>query len=96
MAFPESVYTAAEAYKTGRGRCGIWLWIELNANGTGDYQGADCGHGLVWVRDSGEVTWPRERIQLVICGVVSTRSPDSGHRHGVGQLRGGTPAPSAP
>ena len=23
---------------------GIWLWIELNANGTGDYAGSDCIH----------------------------------------------------
>jgi hypothetical protein len=23
---------------------GVWLWIELNSNGTGDYTGADCIH----------------------------------------------------
>lgn len=24
---------------------GIWLWIELNSNGGGDYAGSDCGRG---------------------------------------------------
>ncbi len=24
---------------------GIWLWIELNADGGGDYAGSDCGRG---------------------------------------------------
>jgi len=24
---------------------GIWLWIELNSNGHGDYAGSDCGRG---------------------------------------------------
>lgn len=23
---------------------GIWLWLELNDDGTGDYTGSDCGH----------------------------------------------------
>jgi hypothetical protein len=36
---------------------GIWLWIELNADGTGDYTGSDCGHGLGAVADKGDITW---------------------------------------
>jgi hypothetical protein len=36
---------------------GIWLWIELDGNGTGAYQGADCGHGGGAIHDSGDVTW---------------------------------------
>ena len=36
---------------------GIWLWIGLNPNWTGDYSGADCGHGLGAVSDKGDVTW---------------------------------------
>src|SRR6266496_5128958 len=23
---------------------GVWLWIEMNSNGTGDYTGSDCIH----------------------------------------------------
>src|ERR1043166_1589699 len=29
----------------GRHGGGVWLWIGLNADGTGDYAGSDCGHG---------------------------------------------------
>jgi hypothetical protein len=36
---------------------GVWLWIELNRDGAGDYRGSDCGHGLGAVRDSGDVSW---------------------------------------
>jgi hypothetical protein len=44
---------------------GIWFWAELNADGTGDYQAADCGHigpgntpGATGAfQDSGDVTW---------------------------------------
>lgn len=44
---------------------GIWIWLELNADHTGDYQAADCGHagpGNVpevpgAFHDSGDVTW---------------------------------------
>ena len=49
---------------------GVWLWIELNRNGTGDYQGSDCGHGLGAVSDSGNVTWSVSGGQVVISGVV--------------------------
>jgi hypothetical protein len=43
---------------------GIWLWIELNADHTGDYTGSDCGRGFAGhelnehaVPDRGDVTW---------------------------------------
>jgi hypothetical protein len=36
---------------------GVWLWIELNSDHTGDYQGSDCGHGFGSAHDSGDVTW---------------------------------------
>lgn len=50
---------------------GAWLWIELNQNGTGDYQGSDCGHGgLGAVADSGDVTWSVSSGEVVISGVV--------------------------
>ena len=45
----------------GFGLGGIWVWIEIDANGTGDIAGADCGHdragsgGAGSIR--GEVTW---------------------------------------
>jgi hypothetical protein len=50
---------------------GLWLWIELNRGGTGDYQGADCGHGGAGsVHDSGGVTWSASGDQVVITGAV--------------------------
>jgi hypothetical protein len=50
---------------------GLWLWIELNRNGSGDYQGADCGHGGVGsAHDSGDVTWSASGGRIVITGVV--------------------------
>lgn len=37
---------------------GVWLWIELSSNGTGDYTGSDCGHaGQGAVADNGDVEW---------------------------------------
>ncbi len=57
---------------------GIWLWVELNANGTGDYKGADCVHGLPTpngtvsgaFHDSGDVTWTSSGGVLTITGVT--------------------------
>jgi hypothetical protein len=50
---------------------GVWLWIELNRGGTGDYQGSDCGHGgLGAAADSGTVTWSSSGNQIVINDVV--------------------------
>jgi hypothetical protein len=37
---------------------GVWLWIGLHPDGTGDYSGADCGHGGAGAAsDKGDVTW---------------------------------------
>jgi hypothetical protein len=37
---------------------GVWLWFGLNSDGTGDYQGSDCGHGGAGAaHDGGDVTW---------------------------------------
>jgi hypothetical protein len=52
---------------------GIWFWAELNADGTGDYQAADCGHGFGDSRafhDSGEVTWTSNGTTLTISGAA--------------------------
>lgn len=55
---------------------GIWLWIELNQNGTGDYQGSDCPHGSPGAAsDSGDVTWAVSGSQVVISGVVLNGFP---------------------
>ncbi len=41
---------------------GIWLWIEIDANGTGDVAGSGCGHTVGGPRGGaesirGDVTW---------------------------------------
>jgi hypothetical protein len=41
---------------------GIWLWIEIDANGTGDVAGSGCGHNVGGPRGGaesirGDVTW---------------------------------------
>jgi hypothetical protein len=55
---------------------GIWLWIELNQNGTGDYQGSDCPHGSPGAAsDSGHVTWAVSGSQVVISGVILNGFP---------------------
>jgi hypothetical protein len=37
---------------------GLWLWIGLHPDGTGDYSGADCGHGGEGAAgDKGDATW---------------------------------------
>lgn len=55
---------------TGPSGGGAWLWLALNANGTGDYSGADCGHGFGAVSDRGDVTWSSSGGWLTITGVV--------------------------
>ena len=55
----------------GRQGGGVWLWIELNHDGTGDYQGSDCGHGGQGAaHDGGDVTWHLRGGQVVIEEVV--------------------------
>src|SRR5215831_115288 len=45
----------------GIGLGGIWLWIEIDGNGSGDVAGAGCGHirGVGGGADSirGDITW---------------------------------------
>src|SRR5574338_539552 len=37
---------------------GLWLWVGLYPNWTGDYSGSDCGHGGEGAAsDKGDVTW---------------------------------------
>lgn len=56
---------------------GIWLWIELNADGTGDYQGTDCAHQAITptgtssgaAHESGDVTWSAANGWITINGV---------------------------
>lgn len=62
------------ANTSGREGGGAWLWIQLSANHTGDYSGADCGHGGVGATsDKGDVEWERvgpEGENVVIHGVI--------------------------
>jgi hypothetical protein len=53
----------------GRDGGGVWLWIELDSTGGGDYTGADCGHGAGAVSDKGEVTWASSNGWITISGV---------------------------
>jgi hypothetical protein len=60
----------------GRDGGGVWLWIELNSNGTGDYAGSDCGHGGAGAAsDKGDVTWQQTGDSIVISGVVLNGLP---------------------
>jgi hypothetical protein len=59
----------------GREGGGVWLWIELNSNHTGDYTGSDCGHGGQGAAsDKGDVEWESVTMEgkeeLVITGVI--------------------------
>jgi len=55
----------------GRDGGGVWLWIELNSKGKGDYAGSDCGHGgLGAAADKGDVEWKEVGGELVITGIV--------------------------
>lgn len=50
---------------------GVWLWIGLNGDGTGDYSGADCGHGGAGaISDKGDVWWSTDGTTIVIHDVV--------------------------
>jgi hypothetical protein len=73
---------------------GVWLWITLNQNGTGDYAGSDCGHGGAGAAsDKGDISsWSDSGGWLTINGIVlnglggfptTVRVPDSyGHYRG--------------
>jgi hypothetical protein len=66
------------------GGYGVWLWIELDSNGTGDYTGSDCGHNLDGhgtagaAADRGDVRWWTDGTTLYISGVVLNGVPPSG------------------
>jgi hypothetical protein len=52
---------------------GIWLWAELNPDGAGDYEAADCGHGFgdsSAFHDSGAVAWSSNGSTLTITGAA--------------------------
>lgn len=52
---------------------GIWLWAELDADHTGDYEAADCGHGYgdnSAYHDSGDLTWASDGTTLTIEGAA--------------------------
>jgi hypothetical protein len=52
---------------------GVWLWAELDANGTGNYEAADCGHSYgdnAGFHDSGDVQWTSDGTTLTITGAT--------------------------
>lgn len=53
---------------------GVWLWLALNRDGTGDYAGADCGHRVQGesgaIGDRGDLRWYDDGTHLVITGVA--------------------------
>ena len=49
---------------------GVWLWLELSNDGSVDYTGSDCGHGLGAAPDHGSTTWSDVNGMLVIPNVV--------------------------
>jgi len=62
----------------GRHGGGVWLWIGLNADGTGDYAGSDCAHGGGGAAsDRGDVTWHYAGNYVVIEGVALNALPNS-------------------
>lgn len=65
MAGPAAAYGPQQVYQVelstnipGPNGGGAWLWFGLSSNGTGDYQGSDCGHlNGPAASDGGDVTW---------------------------------------
>jgi hypothetical protein len=78
VAAPASAYGNTAVYQielsaniSGHQGGGVWLWIELDSNGTGDYKGSDCGHaGQGAAPDSGDVTWTHTGGTITITGVT--------------------------
>jgi hypothetical protein len=57
---------------------GVWLWITLNRNYTGDYAGSDCAHGGGGTAsDKGDVTWHYSGTNVVINGVALNALPNA-------------------
>jgi hypothetical protein len=69
---PGTIYNIElSANAGGRDGGGVWLWIALNQDGTGDYAGSDCGHGGAGAAsDKGDVTWSSAGGMLTIDGVT--------------------------
>jgi hypothetical protein len=60
----------------GRDGGGVWLWIALKPDFTGDYAGSDCGHGGAGTAsDKGDVTWHYSGDFVVIDGVALNALP---------------------
>jgi hypothetical protein len=75
---PASAYGKGQVYQvelsaniSGSAGGGVWLWFGLSSDHTGDYHGADCGHGGAGAAsDGGNVTWQVVGNHVVISGVV--------------------------
>jgi hypothetical protein len=62
----------------GRDGGGVWLWIALEPDFTGDYAGSDCGHGGAGTAsDKGDVTWHYSGDSVVIDGVALNALPNA-------------------
>ena len=62
----------------GRDGGGVWLWIALYPDFTGDYAGSDCGHGGAGAAsDKGDVTWHYSGDSVVIDGVALNALPNA-------------------
>jgi hypothetical protein len=82
---PASAYGTGQVYQvelsaniSGSNGGGVWLWFGLSSDHTGDYHGADCGHGGAGAAsDGGDVTWQysQDHTHVVISGVVLNGLP---------------------
>jgi hypothetical protein len=66
-------------FPDGVGTGGIWYWVELDANGTGDLSGAGCGHTVGGVGGpggagggsiKGDVTWSYTSLESAPPGAI--------------------------
>jgi hypothetical protein len=49
---------------------GVWLWIALYPDGTGDAAGSDCGHGVGAFNDNADVNWYYSENSTYPCGIT--------------------------
>jgi hypothetical protein len=49
---------------------GVWLWIALYPDGTGDAAGSDCGHGEGAANDNADVNWYYSDNSTYPCGIT--------------------------
>jgi hypothetical protein len=49
---------------------GVWLWIALYPDGTGDAAGSDCGHGEGATNDNADVNWYYSDNSTYPCGIT--------------------------